>query len=495
MKSQAKEAVSLAVEPIQLTPAIANVADQRVVEVLEMAPHLVQTPLPRLGNDEADSLERRGAQPRNRGHRALRRRIGRTAERVLDQGGRGRHPSNQGQVGLGDARLGEILGEPAQGLPIAREEQGTAGAAIQTVHRVHMLTDVVPHRLQRDRTLARPTTMNAHPRRLVEHHQPTVDEQDLERFERTRTALSLHPGDMPSMAATGQVPGGGILRRPMNDPVPPADPAKSLLTTKEPAVTRRISPRRLTLYALLAAAAGFIPVPVADELLPQRILRHMVLFTLRAAQRTYPVRQVAPLFRSLGCLGLLLELLLYLPLKLLLYPIRKLWIVVRAVRGLSRRTAATYLLGHTIARVLEQGWLAEGESPEVLRRQSELLRRAFETTLDRVNPVVFSSSIAAVLTSLRGIGPQAWRAARTLLRRERAAAAAETSDLDPVETTGGEAGKGSEVDAAVDGICRELQSPTVMRFLADFDREFDRVLGELVSTVSPSPAASSDGPR
>ncbi len=250
----------------------------------------------------------------------------------------------------------------------------------------------------------------------------------------------------------------------------------------DPPLPDRISSRRLTLYAVLIAAAGFVPVPIVDDLLPRQLLRHMVLTAIRTACRTYPVRAVAPLYQEGGCLSRVVELLVYLPLKLLLYPIRKIVKVVQAVRGLSQRTASTYLLGHSIARALAGGWLPEGAPPERLAQQAALIRAAFDQTLERVSPMVFSRSVSAVLTGLRGLGRGAYRAARALLRRRVEAGA----------TPDGPAVPGGPVGAAVDGIQAELASPTVAGYLAEFDREFDRTLEGLARPggTAPGPAAA-----
>ncbi|MBN2197244.1 MAG: hypothetical protein JW751_30865 [Polyangiaceae bacterium] len=241
----------------------------------------------------------------------------------------------------------------------------------------------------------------------------------------------------------------------------------------------RISQRTLVVYAVLVAAAGFIPFPVVDDLVPQQLLRHMVLVALRSAQRTFPARWVSPLYQGPGCLRVALEVIVFIPLKILLYPIRKVVGLVRAIRGLSQRTASTYLLGHAVARSLAQGWLPEGQTPELLRGQATIIRAAFDATLDRVSPVMFSSSIAAVLGGLRGLGLATWRVARTLLRRDVRTGAPEA----PAPT--------GVVEAAVDGVCGRLETPSVAGYLAEFDREFDRILSELATTASratPAPA-------
>jgi len=247
----------------------------------------------------------------------------------------------------------------------------------------------------------------------------------------------------------------------------------------------RISPRLLTLYAVLVAAAGFVPFPIVDELIPRQLLRHLVLVAIRSARRTYPVRFVSPLYREGGCLATVLELVVYLPLKILLYPIRKVVRVVQAVRRLSQRTASTYLLGHSIARALERGWLAEGAPREQLRGQAALIRAAFERTLERSNPVVFSRSVSAVLAGLRGLGLGAYRAARVLLRRRVEAGATPEAMAVPPGVVG----------AAVEGIQGEIGSPPIAGYLREFDLDFDRTLEELARDNGPGagPAGADSG--
>ncbi|MBZ0117654.1 MAG: hypothetical protein K8H88_11695, partial [Sandaracinaceae bacterium] len=93
---------------------------------------------------------------------------------------------------------------------------------------------------------------------------------------------------------------------------------------------------RITL-GLLAAAARLTPVPFLDDVLRTRAFHLLVSRTLRAHGRTYGSVVVAPLYSdSEGCLSGCFTSLLFLPIKLLLFPIRKIFNWVMLAKHLAR---------------------------------------------------------------------------------------------------------------------------------------------------------------
>lgn len=185
-----------------------------------------------------------------------------------------------------------------------------------------------------------------------------------------------------------------------------------------PVVSARRSPNRwVVFYAFLIAVARFIPVPLLDDWVPVRLRQLMVHSLLREAGRPYATRQVAALYRDGGCLASCLGLVLLLPLKLIIYPVRKIVAVVRAVRGLSQSVVETFLLGWTIERCLAQGLLASDASPLALAQEAGLIRLAFDRALASSNPALFASPLAAAWKGLGGLwlagARLAYRVART----------------------------------------------------------------------------------
>ena len=120
------------------------------------------------------------------------------------------------------------------------------------------------------------------------------------------------------------------------------------------------------LAGILYAAARFVPVPLLDDLLREQIQRWMVRRILPATLSRDGTR---PLYADQsGCLGGALRAIAWIPIKLLLFPVRKVLSVVLGVRWVSR-DIAEMLLG-TDARVqiasvqasidaLRVFWLAE----------------------------------------------------------------------------------------------------------------------------------------
>jgi len=234
-----------------------------------------------------------------------------------------------------------------------------------------------------------------------------------------------------------------------------------------------LSSRAIALYAVLVAAAGFVPVPIVDDLLPNQLVRQLLRTILRQTGRRYSTSLVRPLYAGEGCLAGVLGILLRLPLDILLYPIRKFVRIIRGVRALSQRLVSTYLLGHTVNRYVAKDWLASDCPGSVLFYQSCVLREAFDAALKETNPVVFADSVASVLGGLHALPRAAWRTSRELLRQsrtsERDGKAAEVPTLD------------GPVAGAANGVERALDDPDVQRLLAEFDGKVDREVARLLS--------------
>ncbi len=237
----------------------------------------------------------------------------------------------------------------------------------------------------------------------------------------------------------------------------------------------------LVFFAVLVAAAGFVPVPVVDDLIPQQLIRQLVRTILRQAGRRYPISRVKPLFAGDGCLAGLLGILLMLPIDLLLYPVRKLVRVIRGIRGLSQRLVSTYLLGHTINRYVDKNWFHGDADRSVLLFQSQVLRRAFDTALQETNPVVFAQSVAAVLGGLRGLPHAAWRAARDVLRQRGQADG--DAPLEPPSSNVRVAGATRRVQQALD-------EPDVRAYLDEFDALVDLEVARRLASAGQSSAGA-----
>jgi hypothetical protein len=241
----------------------------------------------------------------------------------------------------------------------------------------------------------------------------------------------------------------------------------------------------IALYAVLVAAAAFVPIPIVDDLLPQQLVRQLIRTILRQTGRHYSTASVKPLFAGDGCLATVFGILIKLPIDILLYPIRKFVRVIKGIRALSQRLVSTYLLGHTVSRYVAKDWLAEQCDAPTRLFQARVLRKAFDNALKQTNPVVFSGSVAAILGGVQGLPRAAWKTARDLLRRQ-------AQPVDSEDAPAATAPPEARVDGATRGVERALEEPEVQDFLGDFDNVVDQEVLKLLAAAS---AGEGGGPR
>ena len=263
-----------------------------------------------------------------------------------------------------------------------------------------------------------------------------------------------------------------------------------------------VSPHTIAVFSVLVAAAGFVPVPFLDDLLPRQLVRQLIRTILRRAERRYALRFVKALYAPEGCLSGCLDTLVSLVWTLLAYPIRKVLRVIQGIRSLSQRLVSTYMLGHTVNRYVALGWFDQRSDARSLGEQAAVLRRSFDLALETTNPVVFSSSVTAVLGGLRGLPRAAWRAGRALVRgsSERDTEPTQRS-VDPDEAAAAE----PSIENAAARVESALAQPEVQSFVAEFDATVDREVERQYATKPggapplpvappPEPTASSDAP-
>src|SRR5262249_6684298 len=98
--------------------------------------------------------------------------------RMVDHAALRRHTTHEREVALLERRR---LQAP-DGFRIEREQEHTAGAAIESMHRMNRLFCDLARDRERDRAILGPSTVNQHSRRLVEHQQMLVAIQQHRRY-------------------------------------------------------------------------------------------------------------------------------------------------------------------------------------------------------------------------------------------------------------------------------------------------------------------------
>lgn len=224
---------------------------------------------------------------------------------------------------------------------------------------------------------------------------------------------------------------------------------------------------------ILYAACRFVPVPLLDDLLREQIAAWMVRSTLPSI----PKAAIAPLWASEGgCLGGCLGSLLWLPIKLLLFPIRKVLSVVLGVRWVSRDLAEMLLLGRVLDHAVAVGLVHEAKHAGEQAQQSRELRKAFDVALQSTDTRFLSALIGTALGPIRGLVGAAMRTLRKLRRTRAEEPKPEGADKALIE------GSVSRIEAM-------LGQPEVKRFLAEFDARVLENLEVLAQRRAAAPPA------
>lgn len=224
--------------------------------------------------------------------------------------------------------------------------------------------------------------------------------------------------------------------------------------------------------ALFTTVAVFLPIPLVDDLLLARARTHLVATVLRAHGRDLDPRRLAPLWAGGGCLSGCLGL----PLKLLLWPLKKLMRTVFFVLGLraaALEVGRTLALGRTVDRRLRAGHLAGGPAPsppaaDPVALEALRLRAALDRAYAGVDRAALASALAVLLRGARAAPGLLRYAARRVLRRGVQDEAAAVAALPPAERQA-VAGAVGRVEAALD-------DPDVRSFLEALDRRVDAAL-------------------
>jgi len=165
-----------------------------------------------------------------------------------------------------------------------------------------------------------------------------------------------------------------------------------------------------------------------------------------------------------GCLVFVLLL----PIRLLLFPFRKVLVWVMGVKYLATDLSEAVLLGRALDTALGAGRLPEGAEKGARLAEATLIRKAFESAVAGADMKLLQTSMRAALGSVKGLP----RAALAALRRLRRGGNDDVGD--PIAGLAGKERKA--VDEGTGKVRAALASPDVAAMLEGFDARFQQNL-------------------
>jgi len=204
---------------------------------------------------------------------------------------------------------------------------------------------------------------------------------------------------------------------------------------------------------VVASAARFVPIPFFDDAIRTQCRRFVVARTLAASGSSLSTASLKPLYgESGGLVATSLRAIARAPLKLILFPVRKIVLIATSIHGVPMEIMKTVLLGRTLRRQLASGTIDPG--------RAKAMRLALEDAFARMD---FHTLRAAITDSLRGA--RSWKAsaiasARSLSRRPLASEEAMPAD--------------DQIELTATRVQKVLDRPETAKLFEEFDRRFDQ---------------------
>ena len=215
--------------------------------------------------------------------------------------------------------------------------------------------------------------------------------------------------------------------------------------------------RTRALLALSFTLARYVPLPILDDLVRDRLGRIVVTRAAAAQGVTLEPSEAAMLGGSSeGCLGCLGSLVWW-PVKLVLYPFRALLGVALGIRWASRDLVEIFALGRTVDRLLAAGLYPVDSPLETRLAYARDARRAFDAARRGLDTNAVQGLLSVALGPLRGVVPAAMRPLRRFWHGDVPAPA-------PV------------VEAPASRLAAALDDPRMQALLAEIDRRFDAAM-------------------
>ncbi len=214
---------------------------------------------------------------------------------------------------------------------------------------------------------------------------------------------------------------------------------------------------------MVSAAARFVPLPLVDDFVRDRSRQFAVSQTLKSQGRRFASKELAAYYGNpQGCLTGCVSFALWLPVRLLMFPIRKFVALVTAVHGVPMDLLKTVLLARTLDRCLQRGMLADEDALPEREQQALRMRLAFDDAMQGMDWLVVKTAIGDALKHTSG-----WRKSAAALAtrafRSKQVPEEELPEDPPLE-------EGAEQVEAI------LNRPETLALLQRFDERFDATL-------------------
>ncbi|MCC9599374.1 hypothetical protein LOC67_02295 [Stieleria sp. JC731] len=207
---------------------------------------------------------------------------------------------------------------------------------------------------------------------------------------------------------------------------------------------------------MVSAAARFIPVPFVDDFVKAKCRKHIVSSTLARQSRSELLNDFDAMYNDPG--GILsgaAAMVARIPIKLLLFPVRKAVAIMTSVRGVPLELIRCILLGRTVKRYATMA----------SRPDDKQLREAFDKAFSGMDFRVVRAVVGDALS-----GMDRWSEAAIKMAK---AIAAQKSD-DPLSQR-----EESPVRKGAEQVEHSLNQPKVLDLFSDFDTKLDARLAAL----------------
>ncbi|MDA9951634.1 hypothetical protein N9D31_03560 [Oligoflexaceae bacterium] len=157
---------------------------------------------------------------------------------------------------------------------------------------------------------------------------------------------------------------------------------------------------------LASALARFIPLPFAEGIVDERAKRYAIARTLSSHGRTFEEGKVSILYGGVSSISnWLVKKAFEIPLKLLLFPLKKLRRVATAVTGVPKDFTHTFLLARAVDKSLEAGLLKNSDTEEFLEETAKQIRECFDASYSQLDDIIISSTGKVIKSELADLKP------------------------------------------------------------------------------------------